>query len=281
MGEALALRTFINKVWGEPNDSTRFPGPQPVSIERCHFPLLKKSDYLVCHKMDGVRKLFACCETEEGVKRAALIDRSYKMEFFTYTLPKDTLLDGELVTRNDGKQVFLVHDAMMIRGESLMQMPLSERLMKARALCKTILTKTPFVTMVKEMRMLAEIEKLEEPPYATDGLIFTPLRNPVQTGTHETMFKWKPRSHITVDFLVQKNRELYIQERGRLIYEMSLYFSKEPYPDGTIVECGYGDMGWEVVRVRTDKTYPNNRRTYLRTIVNLKEDIKREEFLRI
>jgi hypothetical protein len=280
MGEALALRAFVNKVWGEPIDSTRFPGPQPVSIERCHFPLLKKSDYLVCYKMDGVRKLFACCEID-GAKRAALIDRAYTIEFFTYTLPKDTLLDGELVTRNDGKQVFLIHDAMMIRGESLMQMPLSDRLMKARALCKTILTKTPFVTMVKEMRMLAELEKLEEPPYANDGLIFTPLREPVQTGTHETMFKWKPRSHITVDFLVQNTRELYIQERGRLIYEMSLYFSREPYPDGTIVECGYGDLGWEVVKVRTDKTYPNNRRTYLRTMVNLREDIKRDEFSRL
>jgi hypothetical protein len=278
--EAIALREFVNKVWGDPSESTRFPGPQPVSIERQHFPLLKKSDYLVCYKMDGIRKLFACCEIE-GVKRAALIDRAYNVEFFTYTLPKDTLLDGELVTRSDGRQVFLIHDAMMIRGESLMQKPLSERLMKARALCRTIMTRAPFTTMVKEMRVLQEIDKLEVPPYATDGLIFTPIREPVQTGTHETMFKWKPRSHITVDFLVQNKVELYIQERGRLIRETVLHFPKEEYTDGTIVECGYGEAGWEVVKVRTDKTYPNNRRTYLRTIVNLREDIKREEFLGI
>lgn len=278
MGEALALRAFVNNVWGEPSDSTRFPGPQPVSIERRHFPLLKKSEYLVCYKMDGTRKLFVCCEIE-GVKRAALIDRTYAVEFFTYTLPKDTLLDGELVTRNDGKQVFLIHDAMMIRGESLMQMPLSERLMKARALCKTILTKTPFVTMVKEMRMLPEIDMLEDPPYATDGLIFTPLREPVQTGTHETMFKWKPREHITVDFQVMNGTKLCIQERGRLIQEAELYRPDGTvYPDGTIVECGYGDIGWYVVKVRTDKTYPNNRRTFLRTIVNLRENIQRSEF---
>lgn len=276
MGEA--LRAFVNKVWGAPADSTWFPGPQPISIERCHFPLLKKSEYLVCHKMDGVRKLFACCEID-GVKRAALIDRSFSFEFYTYTLPKETLLDGELVTRNDGRQVFLIHDAMMIRGESLMQMPLSERLTKARALCKTIMTKTPFVTMVKEMRVLSEIAKLEDPPYATDGLIFTPLQEPVRIGTHETMFKWKPRSHITVDFQVMNRKELYIQERGRLIHETHIHFPTDDYPDGTIVECEYADLGWRVVKVRTDKTYPNNRRTYIRTLVNIREDIKREEFM--
>jgi hypothetical protein len=276
MGEALALRAFVNRVWGFASDSTYFPGPQPVSIERQHFPLLKKSAYLACHKMDGVRHLLACCDID-GVKRAALIDRTFAVQFYTYTLPKDTLLDGELVTRlSDGKQVFLIHDAMMIRGESLMQMPLSERLMKARALVKTILTKTPFVTLVKEMRMLADMRNLEVPPYETDGFIFTPVNEPVRSGTHETMFKWKPRDRITIDFQVYNKADLYIQERGRLIHETRLH--KGEFPDGTIVECDYGDLGWSVVKVRTDKTYPNNRRTYLRTIVNLREDIRLEEF---
>jgi hypothetical protein len=33
--------------------------------------------------------------------------------------------------------------------------------------------------------------------HKTDGLIFTPVEEPIQTGTHSTMFKWK--SHHTVD----------------------------------------------------------------------------------
>jgi hypothetical protein len=226
--------------------------------------------------MDGVRKLLACCEID-GVKRAALVDRSFQVDFYTYTLPRDTLLDGELVTRKDGKLVYLVHDAMMIRGESLMHKTLAERLYAARALVKTILTKSPFVTVVKEMRPLAEIAKLEEPPFETDGLIFTPVREPVRTGTHETMFKWKPREKITVDFLLRNHRELWIQERGRLFMAAELY-ERQDYPDGSILECDYGPGGWRVVKVRTDKTYPNNNRTYLRTIVNLREGIKREEF---
>jgi hypothetical protein len=90
------------------------------------------------------------------------------------------------------------------------------------------------------------------------------------------MFKWKPRDRITIDFQVYNKADLYIQERGRLIHETRL--CRGEFPDGTIVECDYGDLGWNVVKIRTDKTYPNNRRTYLRTIVNLREDIRLEEF---
>ena len=274
-----SAREFINRAWGVPTDSTWFPGPQPVSIERRHFPLLKKSDYLVCHKTDGVRYLLACYE-EQGEKKTALVNRSYAVSYHKYTLPKDTLLDGELVTRrSDQKSVFLVHDAVMIRGEDLRAEPLTVRLDKARALCKTILSKTPFVTQVKEMVPLKDIKALAESPFDTDGLIFTPVHEPIMSGTHETMFKWKPREHITIDFHVADGTKLSIQERGRLIQEAELYrHDGTVFPDGTIVECGYGDLGWYAVKVRTDKTYPNNRRTFLRTIVNLREDIRLEEF---
>ena len=273
------LVAFVHKAWRLPEGSTDnwFPGPQPVSIERRHFPLLKKSEYLVCEKTDGVRHLLVAFEAD-GEKKVALVNRSFAATYHKYTLPKDTLLDGELVTRqSDNKTVFLVHDAVMIRGESLIDQPLTERLDKARALCRTILSKSPFVTIVKTMVSLADIGKIEKSHYVTDGLIFTPVNEPIRTGTHETLFKWKPREHITIDFSIHNGKELYIQERGRLIYEASLQH-EQTLPDGTIVECDYGPVGWRVVKVRTDKTYPNNRRTFLRTIVNLREDIQLKEF---
>lgn len=276
---SVALVNFVHKAWRLPEGSADnwFPGPQPVSIERRHFPLLKKSDYLVCEKTDGVRHLLV--SFDDGVeKKVALVNRSFQATYHKYTLPKDTLLDGELVTRqSDQKLVFLVHDAVMIRGESLIDAPLTERLDKARALCRTILSKAPFVTVVKTMVPLTNLDTLEKGPYVTDGLIFTPVHEPIRTGTHETLFKWKPREHITIDFLIQGGKELYIQERGRLIHETSLG-REQSLPDGTIVECDYGPIGWRVVKIRTDKTYPNNRRTFLRTIVNLREDIQLKEF---
>ncbi len=275
-----SLIQFVYKAWRihEGCRDNWFPGPQPISIERRHFPLLKKSEYLVCEKTDGVRHFLVAFD-DAGEKKVALVNRSFAATYYKYTLPKDTLLDGELVTRtSDQKLVFLVHDAVMIRGESLIDAPLTERLDKARALCRTIISKTPFVTMVKTMYPLGEIAKLDEKShFVTDGLIFTPVNEPIRTGTHETLFKWKPREHITIDFLIKNNTDLYIQERGRLIQEAST-LQKEKYPDDTIVECDYGPDGWRIIKVRTDKTYPNNRRTFLRTIVNLREDIQRSEF---
>jgi hypothetical protein len=277
-----AVRDFVYKAWNLPDTLNEywFPGPQPISIERRHFSLLKKSDYLVAEKTDGIRHLLVSFETKEGEKCVALVNRAFEVTCLQkYTLAKDTILDGELVIRNDDRQIFLVHDAVMIRGESLLQRSLTERLDKARSLAKTILSKSPFTTLVKQMVPLSAMDTLEQGMYKTDGLVFTPVSEPIQTGTHESMFKWKPREHITIDFQIAGGTKLYIQERGRLIQEAELHLTKEFYPDGTIVECGYGDVGWYVVKVRTDKTYPNNRRTFMRTIVNLREDIKREEFL--
>ena len=46
----------------------------------------------------------------------------------------------------------------------------------------------------------------------------------------------------------------------------------------TTVECAYGESGWYFVKLRPDKTYPNNLRTFDRTLVNIKEDIQTNEF---
>jgi hypothetical protein len=55
------------------------------------------------------------------------------------------------------------------------------------------------------------------------------------------------------------------------------------FEEGAIVECDFVDDGkrmwWRPLKRRMDKTHPNNRRTFYRTIVNIKEDIKIEEFL--
>jgi hypothetical protein len=55
------------------------------------------------------------------------------------------------------------------------------------------------------------------------------------------------------------------------------------FEDGAIVECMYmtweEPMWWKPLKRRRDKTHPNNRRTFYRTIVNIKENIKMKEFL--
>ena len=38
---------YIHSAWGTKD---YFPGPQPISIEYKHFPILKSGDYVVCEK---------------------------------------------------------------------------------------------------------------------------------------------------------------------------------------------------------------------------------------
>ena len=274
------VRDFITNAWGS-EDPRRFPGPQPVSIERRHFPLLKRQPYLACEKTDGVRHLLA--STDEGT---FLVNRAFLIEKINVRVAKDTLLDGELVVTKEGKKLFMVYDAVRVKGESVAHLPLNVRLDAARKVIKSII-KTANASLELRVKAMFDLTNFRSfPPldsfeYETDGLVFTPVNEPIRTGTHETMFKWKPRERITIDFELRNGSELFVQERGVPYKESELVGQnvRPDLPDGTIVECGYGQLGWFVEKIRTDKTHANNRRTYFRTIVNLREAIQLEEFL--
>jgi hypothetical protein len=266
---------FVRDSW---KSDGRFPGPQPVSIERRHFPLLKRQPYFVCEKTDGVRHLLA--STEEGV---FLVNRAFKIEPVKIRVPKDTLLDGELVRTRDGRILYMVHDAVRVKGQNLIECPLDQRLDAARKIVKGIIktAQAPFEIRVKTMYRWGVERPPESYEYETDGLVLTPVNEPIRMGTHETMFKWKPRERITIDFALKNGNELWVQDRGVPYFEAELHIqNKRPdLPDGTIVECGYGQLGFFVEKIRTDKTHANNRRTYMRTMVNLRENIRIDELL--
>lgn len=273
---------YIQNSW-DGSDGTRFPGPQPVSIERRHFPLLKRQPYVVCEKTDGVRQLLVC--PPNGAP--CIVNRAWHAEPVKVKIPKDTILDGELVKSKSGKVLFMVHDAVRVKGVAVGTQSLTERLEAARQLIKKIIktADAPFEVRVKTMVPLTEIgamPPLDSFEYETDGLVFTPVNEPIRVGTHETLFKWKPHARITIDFELRKGNELFVQDRGVPYKEAELHAGKQrqDLPDGTIVECGYGELGWFVEKIRTDKKHANNRRTYFRTCVNLRENIQLEEFAR-
>jgi hypothetical protein len=272
---------FIESAWGG-TDGSRFPGPQPVSIERRHYPLLKRQPYVVCEKTDGVRHFLLC--TMDGT--VAIVNRAFKIEIVKIKIPKGTLLDGELVKTKTGKVLFVVHDSVCVKGESVMARPLSERLEAASQVVKRIIktASAPFEIRVKTMVPLDNISALpalDAFEYETDGLVFTPVNEPIRVGTHETMFKWKPRERITIDFEIKNGFELFVQDRGTPYKESELHLknARKDLPDGTIAECGYGELGWFVEKIRTDKKHANNRRTYFRTCINIRENIQLSEFM--
>ena len=295
--------TYIHKVWGS---KEYFPGPQPVSIERQHFPILKGGEYVVCEKTDGERHMLVAI-TYEGKKKTLLVNRSFKVTEIPLNLKKaayeGTILDGELY-----ENVLMVYDAVRVCGESVWNLDLHKRMDAAKAMMKGMICmkSDPYRLKCKKFHPMREFKTFlnEYLPTVTqrmDGLVFTPVHEPIRIGTHETMFKWKPRDKNTVDFLArwEPSREtpgfqkgeptwrLYVQEKGKLFFESEIphgRFEAKPWmEDGAIVECEYvtweSPMWWRPLKRRTDKTYPNNRRTFYRTIVNIKENVEMKEFL--
>ena len=289
-----ALKCF-HGAWGSKGVPV-FPGPQPISIERKHFPILKRNKYLVCEKTDGVRT--ALMAFMFGTKKVTLlINRALRMTYVSLTLPRSahqgTLIDCELIDKT-----LMVYDGIWVSGQDLKSKNLTERLGVVDMFIKGILrlAKDPVLVKLKKMVPLGELSDyyhstIKNLDHETDGLIFTPVNEPIRLGTHNTMFKWKPRDLNTIDFQVKWHGSrcaLYVQEKGALVFESEI---PDPTPfmeilkEDTIVECTYMKdeypMWWKPMGVRADKTYPNSRFTFYRTLVNIKEDIQWNEFVRL
>lgn len=258
------IKKFILEKW-ESSNMERFPGPQPVSIERKHLELLRKNDYLVCEKTDGVRHFLVCFTDSENRKICALVNRSFAFTLYPLTVPRNTLLDGELIGNR-----FIVHDAVCVKGLDVRNMSLIERLVHARAVTRAILPVPGLRVECKNMLPYTQMKDLVLGEH-TDGVIFTPVNEPVRMGTHRTLFKWKPREKITIDFLINKNGEYCIQHEGKML---SVQKGDLPTEEEGIYECEFDGKAWKPLKKRTDKSHPNNKRTYDRTLVNIRENIQ-------
>lgn len=301
------IKRFINESWGSVGpDGTFppfFPGPQPISIERQHFPVLTNSEYFVCEKTDGMRAALVCLRVGNK-KFAVVVNRAMNMNLVSFSMPKSaydgTILDGEIVKTKSGKTYMMLYDGVIVGGKSIKNLNLRDRLKSISYFVKGIMVtpKDPFTIKVKtffglkNMRQLIMKLKHNDFPYENDGVVFTPIEEPVKIGTHNTLFKWKPHEKNTVDFLVKNRGDgsygLYIQERRELVFSTLVKPSQkwiDILKDDMIAECNYNSTtwpkGWELQSIRTDKTHPNNRRTLNRTMVNIQENIQLSEFLKM
>lgn len=293
---------YIHHVWGSRD---YFPGPQPVSIERRHFQILKSGNYVVCEKTDGERHMLVAIMFE-GKKKCVLVNRSFKMVEVPINLKKSafegTILDGELY-----ENTLMIYDAVRVAGKSVWNANLHARMDAVKALLKGLISmkSDPYKLKCKRFHAMEDFKSFmcDYLPTVTqnqDGLVFTPVDEPIRLGTHERLFKWKPVHLNTVDFQLkwEPSREnpgfkrgrstwrLYVQEKGKLYYESEIpegKFDRSWMEEDAIVECEYVTWEqphwWRPIKRRHDKDYPNNRRTFYRTIFNLKEAIQMEEFL--
>ncbi len=297
---------FMEESWGTKGKGI-FPRCQPISIERKHFDILEKNKYVVCEKTDGTRYMMIALQYENQ-RVCVFINRA--LEMFTVPLNfrlavfKGTILEGELY-----ENTFMVYDCLMTCGEVVGNQGFLERLEYCKkTVKKAMVMNTDLISLkVKTFHLHQNFKNfmdkyLPNIKQEIDGLIFTPINEPIRIGTHETMFKWKPRNKNTIDFLVKKGQtaetpgcipgkyvwRLYIQDRGKHIFESSIPLDRmNEYKwlrEGDIIECMYvtwenGPIWWKPIKKRNDKTFPNSRRTFYRTLVNIKEDIQMKEFL--
>lgn len=218
-----------------------FPGAQPVSFSAKHLTELKKEDYYVCEKTDGLRYLMYL--TEDGGKDIHyLIDRKNDYYYVPHlhfphhgdktfqNFHTGTILDGELVEDRypDRPPVikYLVFDCLVLDNNILMHRPLDKRLgyfkMHVLEPYKAMFkaqpgTNVPFIIEDKSTQfsyslehMFKEIIPKVKQLHGNDGLIFTCKNTPYKTGTDDHILKWKPPSENTVDFLLHIEWPLFV-----------------------------------------------------------------------
>lgn len=280
--------------------ASRFPGPNPVSLDTSHFAALRAEPYVVCEKTDGVRFALVCCRVpaahplDEPLRVTALMDR--KGSFFLLALRhvptalfQGTLLDGELArNRADGTWDFLVFDAVCVSGVPVLNAPLRDRLdaahrglraYSAHAADPVRLALKSFVACSRfgdaDSHLAAASAK-----YDVDGVILTPQARPVVYGRHHGMFKLKFDSRHTVDFLVQPDgKSLAVFDNGTHVVVGALRERARPR---AVAECALAADGlWDLVAVRADKATANDMVTYHKTLLNMRENLGLADLRRV
>ncbi|CAM9334333.1 unnamed protein product [Choristocarpus tenellus] len=220
---------------GRPSKSSPFPGAQPVNMCKRNVHDVQRGSYYIAEKTDGIRYLMMAVQGKGG-PTCVLVDRSMAIfkvtgaEFLTQALGVGTVLDGELVlSRSDGKAVFIAFDILRCRENVTLQLLFRSRLQelqdnvicKYEALCKRNDGRLPvpdhlplvqkrFFKRVQIMDLFRSIrcegrERVYQDGHLrhhkTDGVIFQP-NTPYMIGTDTRLLKWKWADLASVDLKV-------------------------------------------------------------------------------
>lgn len=274
---------------------------------------------MVAEKTDGVRYLLAIDGGE-----SALIGRNLSQLPVTLKGVDDSkcdspwraLLDGELVCAKGDPttKFFVVYDALLTSRGCVATLGLDARLSALREDFFSRASEAPALSLSLTrarvqvharvlMKAFVPLDKGLEHyrrvvptlPYRSDGLILTPVNEPIKFGTSPSLFKWKVLEANTVDFwltpssaegsfslsVVDRGNEVEIGrtcvDRGSMAFmllAMDIQRGRRP-----IYECAWDRKTgtWQPVKERKDKERPNSVMTYKATLRNLQEDIRVEE----
>jgi mRNA guanylyltransferase len=213
--------------------------------------------------------------------------------------PGDVLLDGELV---DDGHTFWLFDLLVYAGQDVTGLRLDQRLQLVQNHVLPALKKSPQSPLTVRLKLFYKPYGIQElldkiipgQAHANDGLIFTPINEAYQGGTWPHLLKWKPPHLNTVDFsvaedgstllLAESQRDESGRERrvlepfGQLLPEQRAALALSE----CIVECQLADESkgtWRLVRVRTDKSIPNDVHVARRILKSIKDSVTRDDLI--
>ncbi|XP_010654205.1 uncharacterized protein LOC100256199 [Vitis vinifera] len=228
-----------------------------------------------------------------------------------------TLLDGEMIidTMPDSQKQerrYLIYDLMAINQVSVIERPFYERW---KMLEKEVIEPRnyerqnvyqsrnpyyrydlePFRVRRKDFWLLSTVTKLLKEfiprlSHDADGLIFQGWDDPYIPRTHEGLLKWKYANMNSVDFLFKMSADnhpqLFLNERGK---EKLMEGNRVSFKDGLdpssyhgkIIECSwdFDAREWSFMRVRIDKSTPNEFGTYMKVMRSIRDNITEEVLL--
>ena len=262
----------------------QFCGSHPVSLDRKNMPRLLRYPYLCALKIDGCR--FFCAVRDSRLwflnRKLAVWRGPFDERLAEFD---DSLLDGELTLNN----LFIVIDVLCMSGNNVMRRPIVERLTFAARLGQ-MLMHTPFHFRAQEYvhrsHLSLLLERANQMPFGTDGVIFQPEKLPARLGIDYNLFKFKNASDNTVDLLMGEDGELYCRKTsdtsenddtltldvnsGILLTKVRVgrihpdYVKAEWLKAGTVAEFSpslddakSGALSWIPKRPRWDKHFPN------------------------
>lgn len=285
----------------EYDNKKRFPGAQPVSIERKNIHFIKRNKYVVCAKLDGERFFLYSTQIPENLEEpegkqvniSFIINRNF--EFFIVTIQwsenvykNKLLLDGELI----GDE-FIIHDSIIVNGENVKnknwdirwkttnKFLVNQHTHSSKNSIKPKLKKFYTTSQIANLFNEIKIKKIK-----SDGIVFYPIEKPVKYRNQPDLYKWKPPGHHTVDFKViikDLNVHLMTWSRGKDYEYTKIQLSDFPFDikNGDVVEFNYNNKMFIPLKKRNDKPVGNNLYTIRKTLLNIEENITQNDIIKI
>lgn len=285
----------LTRIPGDDPTPLVYPGPQPVSIDRSHFDVVRQHRYAIAPKTDGVRACLMVTDIDD-VHTVTVWDRTLTVPYGVsiHNVPRvmyqvGTVLDGEIVwDRVRSRWTYMVFDCFILNGLPQFHKNFWERLRCVSVTLSSAYTETHSDTlsvMVKPFTSLHEAPhpghqgQIETAAFPSDGWILMPVDMAIVFGHHSTFFKLK--TCHSVDFVIRKDGVfVFNTDTKRLVKAGVCRDAPATVDDGAIIECELDvwhaqptKRVWRYLATRTDKSKSNTLFVLNKTLLNMEEKL--------